>query len=219
MSSIFYRIQQNIYMKTGRLFNKKINRIDNMPTLISSNCIGGVVYHNAGKQFTSPTINMYIKPKDFLLLVNSIEECMSYQPRYNEGESKLCGFPVMSIECSSGIVNLYCLHYSSFEDACAIWEKRKNRINYQNILVIMTDRDGFTEDDLKSFENLKYPKVLYTCKNYSGYNNIVFVKAFRKENQVGTMTDYCDVFGNRYFEKYFDIYKYCNGNTFESCLL
>lgn len=37
-------------------------------TIISSNCIGGLIYHDLGMQFKSPTINMYIKANDFIKL-------------------------------------------------------------------------------------------------------------------------------------------------------
>ena len=35
-------------------------------TILCSNCIGGVIYHRLGKQFLSPTINMFFSQPDFV---------------------------------------------------------------------------------------------------------------------------------------------------------
>ena len=137
---------------------------------------------------------MFIKPSDFLLLVNNLHDFMQIVPTINAVESDKNGFPVMMLSCKLGSINLYCMHYSSFDEAKSKWEERKTRINYNHLLVIMTDRDGFSEEDLKVFEGLSIPKVLYTSKQRN-ICNTVFVKAFRKSENVGIMTDFCVFFG------------------------
>ena len=51
---------------------KRRNRIrreklkNNDFTIISSECAGGVIYHDLGLRFDSPTINLWFKPDDYL---------------------------------------------------------------------------------------------------------------------------------------------------------
>lgn len=40
-------------------------------TILSSNCIGGVIYHRLGKQFLSPTINMWFRQPDIVHWLNT----------------------------------------------------------------------------------------------------------------------------------------------------
>lgn len=43
-------------------------------TIISQNCVGGVIYHELGKQFTSPTINMYMDVPDYIKFISNLKE-------------------------------------------------------------------------------------------------------------------------------------------------
>lgn len=42
-------------------------------TLLTSDCIGGLIYHTLGRRFLSPTINLSIDDKDFLKLVSDLK--------------------------------------------------------------------------------------------------------------------------------------------------
>lgn len=46
-----------------RFFRKRKVKNQNV-TIIASNCIGGMVYHDLGLKFNSPFINLWITPKD-----------------------------------------------------------------------------------------------------------------------------------------------------------
>ena len=41
-------------------------------SIICSNCIGGTIYNRLGKQFLSPTINLWFYQKDFLKFIQNI---------------------------------------------------------------------------------------------------------------------------------------------------
>lgn len=45
-----------------RLNNEKFS-------IISSNCVGGVISHELGKQFNSPAVNLFFKNEDFVEFV------------------------------------------------------------------------------------------------------------------------------------------------------
>jgi len=49
-----------------RIVKKKIDLAD--VTLLSQNCIGGVMYHDCGSQFLSPMVNLFMLPMDFMKL-------------------------------------------------------------------------------------------------------------------------------------------------------
>ena len=57
---LFKLIDSRISMR----FQKRLS--NDQFTILSSNCIGGVIYHRLGKQFLSPTINMWFRQPDFV---------------------------------------------------------------------------------------------------------------------------------------------------------
>lgn len=114
-------------------YRKRLQKRD--ITLITNNCIGGIIYHDMHLQFLSPTINLYFDNEEFIrfctyldeYLSLAVEECISIQKP----------FPVGVLHGSHGDVHIYFMHYDSFEQAVAKWYERKERINYDNLYIIM----------------------------------------------------------------------------------
>ena len=58
------RFREQIYLQSLRKKNRNLN-----PTIVCNNCVAGVIYHNLGLRFNSPTINLFIKGADYLEFV------------------------------------------------------------------------------------------------------------------------------------------------------
>ena len=56
---------------------------------------------------------------------------------------------------------------STQTETAQAWERRKKRINYENLFIIMYDRDGLTEDDYNKLKRFK-------CKNKRYLTGFVF---------------------------------------------
>ena len=48
--------------------------IDRNVTILSMNCTGGILYHELGLPFLSPTINLYIQAEDFIRFCERLED-------------------------------------------------------------------------------------------------------------------------------------------------
>lgn len=130
-------------------------------TIISSNCVGGVIYHDLGLQFKSPTINLWFKPKDYIKFLSNLDKYLKME--VTEETKTDVDYPVGRL----GDIHLYFLHYETFAEAKNKWETRKKRINKDNIYIICTDRDGFDDADFKEFLSLPYKhKVLLAGDNH-----------------------------------------------------
>ena len=152
---------------------KKIKKIRNSVkvkdiTIISQNCIAGVLYHDLNQQFLSPTINMFFDAKDFLKFVLNLDKYINGNMIMEWDEE----YPIGHIDD----VTVKFMHYDSCTQAMEIWEKRKARIVRDKIFVISTDRDGFDEQLYEQWKNVKYPKILFTAnrKFYDGRNSVLF---------------------------------------------
>ncbi len=120
-------------------------------TILCSNCIGGVIYNLLGAEFLSPTVNLWINQQDFVRLCCDL-------PRYME--APLCfletdrGYPVA--RCAD--ITIYFNHDQNRTEAEAKWERRKKRIRYDNLYIILYYGDGLTKEMLQKLESVN-------CKN------------------------------------------------------
>lgn len=188
----FYYTQKRRIL--SRIVKKKVDFSE--ISLISQNCIGGIIYHDANQRFLSPTVNLYILPKDFIKFVNNLDYYLSLTPNVEMGKD----YPIGTL----GDIQINFMHYSAPEEAVEKWEERKQRINFNKIFVIMVERDGFDDEDFKEFLKIKYPKILFTRNEEYISDNSVYLKKFRKDCQLP------DIIPGRYMYKNMTFVKLIN---------
>ena len=124
-------------------------------TFLSQNCIGGVLYHDLGMQFLSPTINLFMKEPDFVNFVLDLERYLHCELRMQWGES----YPIGELDD----IRIHFMHYETCQEAKQAWERRVKRIRHDRIVVVATDRNGFHENVYRLWKKIPYPKVLFTA--------------------------------------------------------
>ena len=171
-------------------------------SIISQNCIGGVMYHDLGLKFLSPTINAYMSALDFIKFCENLEYYCSINAEdilFVEERQYPVGF--------LGDIKIYFVHYKTKDEVIQKWNDRRQRINFKKIRIVMTDRDGLDEGLLRRFLKLPYKKILFSAKDY-GVPEINYMPCFKKQICVGVLTAYYSFSGKRYYEKYFDYIKW-----------
>lgn len=123
-------------------------------TFISQNCIGGIIYHDMGQKFLTPTINLYFMANDFVKFVQNLEYYLNQELKLKDNTEVVTGV--------LDDIEVYFLHYHTNEEAYEKWNERKQRVNMDKLFVIQTDRDGFDDNTFEEFKKIKYPKVLIT---------------------------------------------------------
>jgi len=204
--SIFHRIQQKVLSKLSVQGRKKLNaKLHNdlsskKFSIIASFCGGGTLYHDAGVQFLSPTINLAFDGEDFIKFVCNLKSYL--QMDLQEYKTEEVPYPVGRLHD----VEIRFVHYRTFDEAERKWKERSKRINFDNIIVMATDRDGMgTDACMAAFDKLPYKKVMFTSTPHPEYSWAVFCPCFKGQKSVGTMTGIADIHGHRYYEKYLDI--------------
>lgn len=140
-------------------FKKYVELIESKVTIIANNCWGGITYHLLGMEFNSPFINMYVKDDDYMRMLKNIKHYLSLSPvflewAYNSDLDR--NYPV----CSLGDIKLFFNHYVDMEEVNRKWHSRCERINWDNLFVMMyTDREEIAEMfDMLPFEK----KICFT---------------------------------------------------------
>lgn len=125
-------------------------------SLFCNNCTGGVILHDLGLRFNSPTINLNIQPREFINFVNNLRDYMRCE--LEEIHDASVDFPVgrLSLPKDGGDVYVKFVHYSSFKCAKEKWEERKNRIDWTNVFVLL-EGPTFSSELLDMCAEVEYP--------------------------------------------------------------
>ncbi len=163
-------------------------------SLICGNCMGGYMYHQLGLKFLSPTINLMILQPDLFKIAKDLK---SFESEIIDRTAN--GVPVGEIKG----VKVNFTHYKSFDEAVKKWQERFSRINWDNLYLIMSDRDGLTEEQILELKNLDFKKILvFTAKKYD-LPYCFHIKKYDGQQYVGNLLKKT-IFGKWEFEKYFD---------------
>lgn len=122
-------------------------------SIIASNCVGGVITHELGLRFNTPTVNMYFEPQHFVRFCQNLPYYLNY-PDFREVKdlSKEVGYPVIRLDD----IVIHMVHYRSAEEAEVAWKRRAKRVNYNNLFLILVDRDGCDPETMREFDKLPY---------------------------------------------------------------
>ena len=205
-ASLFTKVKNSLVNQEHKAYLRlKRKRLKNTaPTIISNNCVAGVIYHDLGLKFTSPTINLFFKAEDYLRFVENLEYYLSLEVK--EVPSSL-PYPVGRI----GDVKLYFMHYKSFEEAKAKWEERSKRVDYNNLFFIMTEREGCSFPLIQRFDSLKYDhKVILTHVPMPDVKCAYCISGFQNETEMGVVTDPKKGFWRRRYIDDFDYVRFFN---------
>lgn len=176
--SDFFR-EINIFNIISKSRFKKKNKNTTF-TLLSRNCIAGILYHQLGVKFYSPTINMLFTPEDFNLFCLNLKEYIAAElvDDTKEGDQ----FPSGLLVPNKGqAIRIVFNHYPSFEVAASKWEERKKRINWDNIYVVSTFSEPFNtpslnEKFIKDWNNIPYKKVVLVDQKFGFEDEYVLKK-------------------------------------------
>ena len=169
VEKFIYRFVRKLENLRYRMANQNTNF-----TLISQNCIGGIIYSQLGLIFQSPTINMFIEDENFIKLVNNFKHYMSVDPKpitnhYVDPINPNIVYPKIGIDD----IEVCCLHYKDCDDAIEKWNRRCARVNYEKIYVIGNAwKLHFSRDLIHQLCNNPYKTVVFTLEDY-GYPNCI----------------------------------------------
>lgn len=204
---LFHWIDRRI----SRHFQKRLT--NDQFSILASNCIGGVISHRLGKQFLSPTVNMWMRQQDFVFFCLHLDYYL-LQPLYFVPSEE--PYPVAELRGTDQLwtIRLYFNHANTEEEARNDWERRKGRIRRGNLFLILYKLDGVSAEQLKQLEAVPCRgKVVLSAQPIP---DIPWTVVIRPNPRAADPTNYLDkdVFGVRRFEKHFDYVNWLNtGST------
>lgn len=185
-------------------FERYTSLIENPVTIVSDDCWGRELYHYLGLESTSPFILIRIDKDDYLKICNDLKKYMSYELVMEQETDYINDrYPIGSLGEGDEKVYLNFVHDTSFKNAYDAWEKRKKRMNYDNLFVKMTI---LNDDQFDKFKSIPYEhKVGFCVKEASFHDNIVCPERYIWEKTSSTVflaTDFLSYIRNPQFVVY-----------------
>ena len=199
--SLFSKFRSAINKLQRKAINKTFQkRLTNQGmSVISANCVGAFILHDLNQPFNSPFVNLYLDPSDFVRYLQNIAFYQAQRLQFIQTEKP---YPVGLL----GDRKVHFMHYHSEQEAREKWEARSQRLDFDNLFIMMTDKDGgkgAKYEDLQTFDNLLYPnKVVFTHKSYPEFKSAFYIKGFENENEVGDLFTFSGWNGEKYYDQF-----------------
>ena len=199
-------VKKRISTRMWRL-RKKINKIRYKDisggktgiSILSCNCIGGIVMSELNMEFTSPTINCFMPMDDFVSFCENLDYYLD--STLEEIDNALHGVQYPVVMLGKKLV-IHCVHYKSSNEFIKKWEERKKRLNRQKLFLIFAERDGFEPSLLNRIDELPYKKVLFARQSDPNRDYVFKIEGFEKQSCLDDITQFKGITGKRLYSKY-----------------
>lgn len=200
---VFYNSVYLIFLKT---FNKNKSF-----TIISNNCWGGTVYQDLNLPYLTPTIGLFFYAPDYIKFVENLDHYINQELKFSNdskfdeaNEARKSNFYPIGVLDD---IEIQFLHYESEKEAYEKWNKRKKRINYNNLFLKFDDRDLSTFEYMMRFDKIKNVKnkVIFSARKNHDIKSLVYLSDFKGENFIGDISTY-----KNSYRKNFNVLKWLN---------
>lgn len=181
--------------------------------IICNNCTGGMILHDLGLRFDSPTINtLFFSADDFLFFANNIKSIFECEI------VKICDsgypYPVGGIKLGNREIKIGFVHYSTFEEAKKKWIDRFKRVDFDKILVLW-EGNGLNDNDLELLDKMSFHKLVFSIPNKKYSDKYPFYLGSNIYNNwyPGKILDYKHPYSLKRYLDDFDYIRFINNGT------
>ena len=135
-------------------------------SIISNNCFGGCIAKDYHMEFCSPTINLQILPEEFPKFCANIRHYMDAElveyTELSDEHKAYCEhmFGYVPMEYPMGLIDdilVVFQHYESFAESKECWDKRKARVDFNDMCYFLHAKNETYADCVKEFLALNLP--------------------------------------------------------------
>lgn len=131
-------------------------------SIISNNCWAGRVYQYLDMPYLSPTAGLYFFAPDYIKFVSDLRRYLDTPLRFiNPEESKYYNEIKKRNHTDKPIgilddVEIVFLHYKTREEAEEKWNRRKERVNFDNIILKFSRMNLCSDKEIEAFDALEF---------------------------------------------------------------
>jgi uncharacterized protein (DUF1919 family) len=144
-------------------------------SIISSNCWGGILYKDFNIKYQSPFVNMFIYTPCYIKLLENLNYYLKCELKFISASKyieKVPDYPIGLL----GDIEIHFIHYSNPIDVLRKWNERTERLNYDNLVVVMSERDQCLPDHIRRFDALPFKNKICFSVNPYNFKSVVQLK-------------------------------------------
>lgn len=179
LGKIERKLREKTNPQLAPLRQKRLKRADF--SIISNNCWAGSVYRYYGLPYQTPTVGLYFFADDYIKFVYDLHHYISTPLEFiTSAESFHAETLQRRGETNNVIARLddievVFLHYHNKQEAKEKWERRTQRINWDNIFIKFSEMNECNTEDLLKFDSLDFPnKICLTSTRMPDLNSSVY---------------------------------------------
>lgn len=159
-------------------FKRYCSLIENPITIISNDCWGGMISNYLALEFCSPFVNLCLSTEDYMKFLENMNYYLQQELRIeSEGDIYSCSVPTGSLGDWNNKIILNFNHHASFIEAKNDWDRRKKRINLNNLFIKITLENN-DETIIRRFDKLTYANKVCFCPKQLEYESTVFLPRY-----------------------------------------
>ena len=183
---------------------KRIGLKNRCFSILSNNCWGGAVYDTFSLQYKTPTIGLYFMAEDYIKFLENpsqylkldLKQCswenVPFKQSLVDGEKETKKSLGKSLDdmIIAQLCDIYIvfLHYNSWDEAVSKWNRRKKRLDMDNLIVKFNDQNGFSRDLFERFDALPFKnKIFYTADDTirsNGSTTVIYLPEYKDDGYV-----------------------------------
>lgn len=140
-------------------------------SIISNNCWAGSVYRYYGLTYQSPTPGLYFFDSDYVKFASDLRHYIASTLEFiDTRDSAHAAVLERKGEADKVVarlddIEMVFLHYPTAEEARVKWERRCQRINWDNLFIKFSQMDECSAQDIEAFDAIDFPnKICFTAR-------------------------------------------------------
>nr|MBQ5604525.1 DUF1919 domain-containing protein [Bacteroidales bacterium] len=187
------KLKLNLRNKFNPLFapcRRYIGGIKQPFTIISNNCWGGIVYQHYNLSYDSPTIGCYFFAEDYIKFISNLKYYLNLDMSfisYDKSRHKEELFRKKQTMIPIGVlddVEIVFLHYHSEEEVLKKWNRRKERIHWDNLFFKFSEMNQCRIEHLKAFDEISSDNKLVLVSQDYKLKSQVIVSSYTRNHEV-----------------------------------
>lgn len=162
------------------------------PSIITNNCLAGFFYQDMQMPYLTPTAGLYFFFPDYIQFLSNLQANLGAQlifvkeSKYPLGNERYAKHkPAYPMALLNGELEIHFLHYTSQKEAEEKWYKRAERVDFNNLIVMGTELDLCTDEDIKAFDRLSFEKKYFFTRKPHALPSTIYIKEFEHNEKIG----------------------------------
>jgi len=190
----------------------ELNLIDKNFSIICNNCLGGFIYQYYNIEYRTPTLGLFFLARDYVKFLSDIKFYISKQLEFIKPNESIyyeefkksdlsIDFPIAKLSD----IEIFFMHYKNEDEVLEKWNRRINKINWNNLIIIFAENETCNLEIIKQFDALPFKnKICFTRDDHKDIKSSCFIEEMKEPKRSWDMET---------IMKHFDISKFINNRS------